>query len=132
MHEWKMPIWNSQELVTVVGCFGKHDDSCEIWFEWGGVEMRFVAEDYFEAYKKVRIFFEKQGLIVALNCSRVNLYPSSVLRDMGKARKAYLLSMGVSVGRHDIVSIFDPADVKECGTVEAQEAFYREWIVSTK
>ena len=71
-----------------------------------------------------------RGWAIAVQGSRVDTYPSGMVRDMLGARRVYVLQMGRHVAREHLVDIFAEADVRQIGTVDEQIEFYRLWRIS--
>ncbi|MEA5115910.1 MAG: hypothetical protein VB050_17990 [Geobacteraceae bacterium] len=92
--------------------------------------IEFKGADLFECLCNLRSELDKMGLKMLCNGSRIDAYPSRMSRDMGGARKVYLLRMGQQGRLEDLVELFDEAPADKIGTVEEQKAFYRKWLDS--
>jgi hypothetical protein len=73
---------------------------------------------------------EAQGLLVRTYGGSRNLVLSGMWRDMGAGLKGYRVSIGKRSVRADLVHIFDTGPDVEPATVDAQQAFGREWLRS--
>jgi hypothetical protein len=92
--------------------------------------LEFHGGDLFDCLCKLRTELDKLGIKLLCNGSRIDAYPSRMSRDMGGAKKVYLLTMGQQGRLEDLVDIFDEAPAERIGTVEEQKAFYRKWLDS--
>jgi len=88
--------------------------------------------DLFEALASVRRRLEVSGWLIAVQGARRDTFPSGMVRDMGGARRVYVLEPGRPVAREHLVDIFADADPADLGTVEEQERNYRDWLASTR
>ena len=91
---------------------------------------KFEGSDLFECLCNLRSQLDKIGTKVICNGSRIDAHPSSMSRDMGGARKVYLLTMGQQGRLEDLVDIFGEAPTEKIGTVEEQKAYYGRWLES--
>jgi ADP-ribosyl-[dinitrogen reductase] hydrolase len=81
------------------------------------------ADDLYEALILIRVELEKHAYRVLCNGARPNAWPSAMARQMGAARKVYLLQpYPVQVSMKDLVDIFAPAPYSEVVTVREQRA----------
>jgi hypothetical protein len=87
------------------------------------------GSDLFEALQKVRKEAAKIGLTFLCNGSRLNVYPSPMMRSMGGAAMAYTLTLGQQAQRKSIVCIFDNTD-EPVSTPDEQDSFYQKWLKS--
>jgi hypothetical protein len=95
-----------------------------------GDSKLYEAVDLFEALRALRIDLAKEGIIIACNGSRKNVYPSGMGRSMSAGRMSYVMRIGHATEVKDLVDIFDPASREEVSSVEEQSKFYSEWIKS--
>lgn len=91
---------------------------------------RYEGSDLFECLSKLRSQLDNIGIKLLCNGSRIDAYPSRMSRDMGGARKVYLLKLGQQGRLEDLVDIFDEAPVETIGTVSEQNRFYNKWLDS--
>lgn len=85
---------------------------------------------YNQALNSIRQQLEKEGVFLKCYGSSRNVWPSSVTSGMGRGGKAYKLYMGRKGERKDVVSIFDCGPDLDICTVNEQEAFYNQWLLS--
>ena len=90
-----------------------------------------TAEDLFEALVRLRRQLEPDGLMVAVQGSRRDTYPSGMARDMGGGWKIYVLRPGVP-GHPDLVRTLDDAPADQLATVDEQWAFREAWMASLR
>lgn len=90
----------------------------------------FYGDDLFNCLCDLRIFLEEHNTKILCNGARIDTYPSSLLRQMGGARKVYILTMGKQATQS--INIFDKTNVEQIGTVNEQFSFYQKWIESLK
>ena len=92
----------------------------------------FSGRDLFECLIALRRELEKAGVQILCNGARVDAWPSSMSRQMGRARKVYINVPGRSTLLTDLVGIFDHADLEKIGSVEQQRAYHRMWFDSLR
>lgn len=90
----------------------------------------FLGETLFDALTELRKRFEVGGGRILCAGARRDVYPSSMARSMGSARKAYIMKIGQSA--NTIVDIFDPAIPEDIGTIRDQSLFREEWAESLR
>jgi hypothetical protein len=89
--------------------------------------IRIVGVDFFDCFVQLR---EKTpNIIYYCKGAKINVYPSSMSRDMGKGLTAYQIIIGKPVNKDDIVKIFDFDDVN-ITTPKKQKEFYDNWLKS--
>jgi len=87
----------------------------------------FTGDDLFDAFIKLRLELEKQGLRLLCAGCRPDVWPSGMSRDMSGGRKAYVARPGAPSRRADLVDIFDYAEPEKVGSVAEQKAFHEKW-----
>lgn len=87
-----------------------------------------TGRDAFAAVADVRSELAPLGWVLAVEGARLASYPSGMQRDQGAGRVVYRMTMGQNARPEDTRSIFDPIDRSEVATVEAQKAFFMEWV----
>jgi len=103
------------------------DPSCKLVVRGLGLISReFHGEDLFEALIGLRIALERMGCRLLCAGARADVYPSGMARDLGSARKAYILRIGFP--GVDLIDIFTSAAPELIGTVEEQQKFYDKWM----
>ena len=102
-----------------------------------GSEITFIYKAYnvtakheypFMSLKHIREVMEKENILLIVNGSRKDVYPSgmSLVGD-----KAYVLTIGKPGLLKDLVNIFDePNEIGLIGTVEEQLKYHNEWVKS--
>lgn len=98
------------------------------------VTARGEARDLFAALAAARRDLETQGVQLAINGARLNVWPSGMLRQAGYGRRAYVLTMPPAGGPARTVDIFEPApEQAELAMVaEQNEWFQRYWASITR
>jgi len=89
---------------------------------------RFVGSDLFECLVQLRLFLEAKSIFVLCNGSRIDVYPSRLIRQMTNGRMAYILKSNTPTSSEFLVDIFDKADANKVGTVKEQIEFYKNWV----
>lgn len=87
-----------------------------------------TAPDMFEALVRLRRQLEPDGLMVAVQGSRRDTYPSGMARDMGGGMRIYLMHPGLRARLDDLVETLDEAPLDQVATVEEQRAFFKSWL----
>ena len=91
-----------------------------------------TAPDLFEALVRLRRQLEPAGLMVAVQGSRRDTYPSRMARDMGGGWKIYVMRPGLPGHPDDLVRTLDDAPPDQLGTVDEQWAFREAWMASLR
>lgn len=105
-------------------------DNCRLRCEYRDTAIEAIATDYFETLCRIRSRLAEEGLTPFCYGASLNVYPSGMARDMGAGLKAYRLTMGKSAKMADLVEIFaDGSDVIPA-SVDAQAAYFEDWLVS--
>lgn len=85
--------------------------------------------DLFEALTMARRVLEPRQIMLACNGSRRDVFPSPMLRQAAKGRRAYILEVPRSPRRPATVDIFDPVfDLSTLGTVDEQRECFERWL----
>ena len=83
---------------------------------------------YFHMLKAIRAELQKEGIVILVNGSRIDVYPSGMTL---QTEKAYIHTLGKQGFLSDLVNIFDEVtDIGKIGSVEEQEEFHKKWIES--
>jgi hypothetical protein len=90
------------------------------------------GRDLFDAFADLRRHLEPRNWAVAVNGARRDTYPSGMARDMGGARRVYILQLGHPASRENLVNIFGDADPALLGTVAQQQQHYTDWLRSIR
>jgi len=80
----------------------------------------------------LRTILEPIHLRIACNGARRDVYPSTMAREMGAGKKAYVLKMGRPTSREDLVETFGEAPLETIVSPEVQKAYFEEWKRSVK
>src|SRR4051812_31609380 len=79
------------------------EDLCRLSFRFVDGDYSACADDYFEAMCQIRQQLEVYGFQIACFGSSRNVYPSSMMRNMGtRGQQAYKLYLGVSAKLSDV------------------------------
>jgi len=108
------------------------DDACKLTCTYRGKTIEAEATDFFEALCRIRRQLEPEGIIPFCYGASLNVYPSGMARDMGRGLKAYRLTRGVNPRMTDLVEIFEAGPDVVPASVDAQEAFWREWLAAPR
>lgn len=103
-------------------------DVCKLTCVYRGKTIEARADDFFEALCLIRRQLEPERLIPFCYGASLHVYPSGMARDMGGGLKAYRLTLGQSARSSDLVDIFAEGPDLIPASVQAQEAFFREWL----
>jgi hypothetical protein len=116
-HDGPMPSYRI-ELVTRAGNF-----TCP---------YTATAPDVFEALVRLRRQLEPDGLLVAVQGSRRDTYPSGMAREMGGGMLVYVMRPGLRARPEDLVETFDDAPPDQIATVDEQRAFAEAWLAEPR
>jgi hypothetical protein len=100
----------------------------EITFNYQEYNIRAIGEYPFMVLKEIREYLEKKNIMLIINGSRIDVYPSgmSLVGD-----NAYVQKIGEPSLLNDLVNIFDETDmIQLIGTVEEQIEYHKNWIKS--
>ncbi len=86
-----------------------------------------TGPDMFEALVRLRRQLEPDGLMVAVQGSRRDTYPSGMARDMGGGMQVYVMRPGLGARGEDLVKTLDDAPPDQIATVGEQQAFTEAW-----
>jgi len=95
-------------------------------------KKEYESHDLFSALLDLRQELEKSGCKLLCNGGRRNIIISSMSRDMGGGRKAYLVNLGVRPTNNDLVDIFDYAEEQFIYSVREQKKFQKKWFKSLR
>lgn len=106
------------------------DDVCVVEVRLPEEPMaRGEGADLFEALASARRLLELQRVMVGCNGSRRDVFPSPMLRQAAKGRRAYVLELPRSTKKPLTVDIFDSvSDLSALGTVDEQRAWFDRWL----
>jgi hypothetical protein len=108
------------------------DDLCHISFHYRDRIIEASADDYFEAFCRIRLQLEPERLIPFCYGASLHVFPSGMSRGMGSGLKAYRLTPGRQALTKDLVSIFDSGHDVIPASVANQKEHYNDWIRSLK
>jgi hypothetical protein len=95
--------------------------------EWSGTPIQADADDLFEALVRIREQLEPQGWFVAVQGSRLGVYPTAMQREMAGGLNVQVMRMGEQARLGDVVETFAEADPSTLATVAAQRERAMEW-----
>ncbi len=135
------PIQMTEQTIYLIG--GTDDeagtltslkvgDSCNLSFAYRGVQIDGTGLDFFDAFVEIRRQLEKEALFPFCYGASLNVYPSRMARQMSNGLKAYRLVSGTQAKQDDLVNIFEQGHDVIPASVENQQNFYREWLVSLR
>lgn len=116
-HDGPIPIYRL-ELLTRVGKYG--------------APYTATAPDMFEALVRLRRQLEPAGLMIAVQGSRRDTYPSAMLADMGGGERIYVMRPGHPARLDDLVDTFADAEPDQLATVDEQRAYWKAWLKQPK
>ena len=90
------------------------------------------AADFFDALILIRRQLQRDSLTPYCYGASLNVFPSTMARDMGRGLRAYKLVVGKHATRTDLVDIFDEGTDVVPADVDTQEQFYRDWLASPR
>ena len=105
-------------------------DRVRLAVKFGGEEIARESDDFFSALCFIRAELGAAGLMPRCYGSSRNVYPSGMSRGMGAGDKVYRLYLGKRGRTADVVDIFADGPDVDPVSVQAQEAYYREWLES--
>jgi hypothetical protein len=108
------------------------DDVCKLTCTYRGKSIEAEATDFFEALCLIRRQLEPEGLMPFCYGASLNVFPSGMARDMGRGLKAYRMTKGAHARMTDLVEIFEAGPDVVPASVDAQEAFWREWLAAPR
>lgn len=91
-----------------------------------------TGPDMFEALVRLRRQLEPDGLMVAVQGSRRDTYPSGMAREMGGGMTVYIMRPGLRARREDLVATLDDAAPEQLATVDEQRSFAEAWRADTR
>ena len=124
-----MPAVRGGQPVTARVRFATGDEACVVQVSCGeDVSARGQARDLFEALAVARRELEVQGVQLACNGARLDVWPSGMLRQAGYGRRAYVLTVPPTAVRPSAVDIFEPAPKSSVlATVDEQREWFRRY-----
>ena len=108
----------------------KNDNLCHLCFNFEEIEIKANAENYFDAFCKLREELESSGLTPLCYGASLDVYPSGFCRYMDSGLKAYKIRKGEPAGRENLVGIFDQGADVIPSSVSNQKEFFQEWLAS--
>ena len=93
---------------------------------------KFTGIDLFDWLSKLRSFLEEKNILIVCNGARTDVYPSGMSRGMSGGRLAYVMRMGESAHKIDLVDIFGIADQGYVGTIDQQKEYHLKWVKSLR
>jgi hypothetical protein len=105
------------------------DDVClvEVWVG-DDIGARGEGPDLFEALVSARRELEAHDVLVGCNGARRDVFPSPMLRQAVRGRRAYVLTLPRTTARPPTVDVFAAApDLTVLATVDEQRAWFDRW-----
>jgi hypothetical protein len=98
-------------------------------FTWDeDVRARGEARDLFAALAVARRELEAQGVQLACNGARLDVWPSGMLRQASYGRRVYVLTMPPTAAEPSMVDIFEPTPKSSAlATVDEQREWFRRY-----
>ncbi|WP_328472654.1 hypothetical protein OHA21_10470 [Actinoplanes sp. NBC_00393] len=130
VRELEVPVYRGNHKVMCALRWKRHADFCTFDIELDGPDepVHRSGRDLFDALQQVRLELERQGLVIAVQGARTDAYPTGMIRNMVAASRVYIMEIGRDVERKHLVNTFAEAELHTIGTVEQQDAHYREWL----
>jgi Clp amino terminal domain, pathogenicity island component len=100
--------------------------------DWSGEPIDAGADDMFEALVRIREQLEPQGWFVAVQGSRLDVFPTAIQREMAGGLNVQVMRMGEQARLGDVVETFAEADPSTLATVAAQRERAEEWMRSVQ
>lgn len=94
--------------------------------------IKFQGSDLFACLSNLRLYLEKKNFLLLCNGARIDVYPSSMTREMSAGRLAYVIKLGQTASRDDIVDIFETTSKENIGTVKQQKEYHTRWADSIR
>jgi len=108
------------------------DSICRLEFFYNNGENCIISEgnDYFSCLVELR----RKAPYIKFLCkgAKINVYPSSMARQMSQGMVAYELVIGKQAARDNIVHTFDFDDKNIAETPDEQIDFYKKWVGSLR
>ncbi|OGU20984.1 MAG: hypothetical protein A2X85_05835 [Geobacteraceae bacterium GWF2_54_21] len=130
MNKHKIHIIGAEDNEALLLIEEELPEACRLICEYREKSISAEADDYFEAFCKIRERLENEGIIPFCYGTSLDVYPSRMSRQMSKGKAAYRLEMGKSARRENIVKIFDKGPDVIPSKVQAQREYYEEWLCS--
>jgi hypothetical protein len=127
MNEKQIHLIGAGDEVATVN-WGPRDGLCLVALRYREGSLEETANDYFEAFCKIRLRLEEKNLIPFCYGASLNVYPSGMCREMGGGSVAYRLKTGQKPLRVDLIGIFDEGPDVIPAKVSMQKAFFDDWI----
>jgi ClpA/ClpB-like protein len=100
--------------------------------DWSGEPIDVGADDMFEALVRIREQLEPQGWFVAVQGSRLDVFPTAIQREMAGGLNVQVMRMGEQARLGDVVETFAEADLSTLATVAAQRERAEQWMRSVR
>lgn len=118
----KIKIGNSYDFADLIF------SGSEITFRYGTYSVSANGDYPFIVLKKIREEIENRNMMLVVNGSRIDVYPSGLSL---AGDNAYVQTIGKPTALKDLVNIFDePDEIELIGTVEEQSKYHDNWIKS--
>jgi hypothetical protein len=130
IEEYKVFLIGGEEDESGTVSVIESDNRCRLQFRYRKHMLEADASDFFEAFCRIRLELEKEGLLPFCYGASLNVYPSGMARDMARGLRAYKLTMGKHA--HDLAEIFEAGPDVIPAYVDKQREFFEEWLNSPR
>jgi hypothetical protein len=125
-HKFHLIGGGNDETATVVA--EPRNGLCHVTLRYRGREVEASAQDYFDAFCRLREHLEKESLIPFCYGASLNVFPSGMCRDMSGGMTAYRLSRGRKPSEVDLARIFDEGANVIPANVARQREYFDDWL----
>lgn len=132
MLEQTIYLIGGEDDETAILVTEDRDEACHIIFRYRDRSIEASADDFFEAFCRVRLKLEADHLVPFCYGASLNVFPSGMARSMGSGLKAYRLSLGLHAVSKDLVGIFDSGPDIIPASVANQRKYFDDWVQSLR
>lgn len=132
MDEYEINLLGGADDETGMLFMEKIGRECLLRFKYRSKMVEVTASDFFDAFCCIRLELQKENLIPFCYGASLNVYPSGMLRDMGRGIRAYKLVEGNQAKMADLVDIFAEGPDVIPAYVSPQKEFFEHWLSSLR
>lgn len=132
MKKHKIYIIGGADDETLALIEEEQPEACRLTCEYREKSISAEAEDYFEAFCRIRKKLEEEGIIPFCYGASLDVYPSRMSREMSQGKTAYKTEIGKPARRENIVQIFEAGPDVISSKVHAQREYFESWLNSLK